>query len=129
MINNRFEVYKIKREIKRSGIDYKFTRRAANEFGEPSGEEIEVGTIKGLYHEKNEHILVSMSDTTQVRTKKAPNILCLYDDVAPLNLAIGDKVEVSEKTMEVTGVVDIQEWKLIVDISLEVVDHGDKDRL
>lgn len=129
MINNRFEVYKIKREIKRSGIDYKFARQAANEFGEPSGEDVEVGTIKGLYHETNEHILVSMSDTTQVRTKKAPNILCLYEDVAPLKLAIGDKVEINEKTMEVTGVVDIQEWKLIVDISLEVVDNGDKDRL
>lgn len=124
MVNNKFEVYKVKRELKRSGYDYEFNRRTVNNFGEPSGEYELVGTLRGLYHERNEHIMVSMSDTTQVRTKKVPSILALYEDTAPLALVIGDTVIVNNKTMKVTGIVDIQEWNMIVDISLEVVGDG-----
>lgn len=124
MVNNKFEVYKIKRELKRSGRDYEFTRPKANDFGEPSDEEEVIGILRGLYHERSEHIMVSMSDTTQVRTKKVPSILCLYEDATPLALVIGDRVKLNGKVMKVTGVVDIQEWNLIVDVSLEVVDNG-----
>lgn len=124
MVNNKFEVYKVKRELKRSGRDYEFTRVEANKFGEPSGKEEVIGTVKGLYHETSEHIAVAMGDTTQVRTKKVPSILCLYEDVAPLALVIGDRVKLNEKTMKVTGIVNIQEWNLIADVSLEVVDNG-----
>lgn len=124
MVNKSFEVYKLRRELKRSGNDYEFTRVVTNKFGEPSNDEELLGTLRGLYHEKNEHIAVTMSDTTQVRTKKVPSILCLYEDVASLVLVIGDRVKLNGKTMKVTGVVDIQEWSLIADVSLEVVDNG-----
>lgn len=124
MINKDFEVYKLKRELKRSGNDYEFMRAVLNEFREPSGEVEVLGTLRGLYHEQNEHVMVSMSDTTQMRTKKVPSILCLYDDTASLALVIGDIVKLNGKTMKVTGVVNIQEWNLISDVSLEVVDDG-----
>lgn len=124
MVNKNFEVYKLKRELKRSGNDYEFVRAVVNKFGEPSSEEMVLGTLRGLYHENNEHIAVMMTDTTQVRTKKIPNILCLYEDVASLALVVGDKVKLNGKTMKVTGVVNIQEWSLIADVSLEVVDNG-----
>lgn len=124
MVNKDFEVYKLKRELKRSGNDYEFTRPVANKFGEPTKDEDILGALRGLYHEKNEHIAVTMSDTTQVRTKKVPSILCLYEDTASLALVIGDRVKLNGKTMKVTGVVNIQEWNLIADVSLEVVDNG-----
>lgn len=124
MVNKTFEVYKIKRELKRSGADYEFMRPGTNDFGEPTDEDESVGALRGLYHEQNEHIAVTMSDTTQVRTKKVPSILCLYEDATSLALAIGDKVKLNGKTMKVTGVVNIQEWNLIADVSLEVVDSG-----
>ena len=124
MINTRFEAYKIKRELKRSGIDYEFKRAGVNDFGEPVGEPIVVGTIRGLYHEQNSSIQVTTGDTTQVRTKKIPMILCLYEDTARLALAVGDTVTINAKTFKVTGIVNIQEWNIISDISLEVVDNG-----
>jgi hypothetical protein len=124
MINTRFEAYKIKRELKRSGIDYEFKRFDVNDFGEPVGEPIVVGTIRGLYHEQNSSVQVTTGDTTQVRTKKIPMILCLYEDTARLALAVGDTVTINAKTFKVTGVVNIQEWNIISDISLEVVDSG-----
>lgn len=124
MINTQFEAYKIKRELKRSGIDYEFKRSSVNDFGEPVGEPIVVGTIRGLYHEQNSSIHVTTGDTTQVRTKKIPMILCLYEDTARLVLAVGDTVTINTKTFKVTGIVNIQEWNIISDISLEVVDSG-----
>ena len=123
MINTQFEAYKIKRELKRSGIDYEFKRSGVNDFGEPVGEPTVVGTIRGLYHEQNSSVQVMTGDTTQVRTKKIPMILCLYEDAASLALQVGDELKINDKTLKVTGVVNIQEWNIIADISLEVVDN------
>nr|DAK11755.1 MAG TPA: hypothetical protein [Caudoviricetes sp.] len=123
MINTQFEAYKIKRELKRSGIDYEFKRSGVNDFGEPVGEPIVVGTIRGLYHEQNGSVQVTTGDTTQVRTKKIPMILCLYEDAASLVLQVGDELKINNKILKVTGMVNIQEWNIIADISLEVVDN------
>lgn len=124
MINTKFEAYKIKRELKRSGIEYEFKRNGNNEFNEPTGEPSSVGTITGLYHEQNGSIQITTGDTTQTRTKKVPMILCLYEDAASLALQIGDIVKINTKTFSVTGITNIQEWNVISDISLEVVDIG-----
>ena len=123
MINTQFEAYKIKRELKRSGVDYEFKRSGVNDFGEPVGEPVAVGTVRGLYHEQNSSVQVTTGDTTQVRTKKIPMILCLYEDAASLVLQVGDELKINNKTFKVTGVVNIQEWNIIADISLEVVDN------
>ena len=123
-INKEFEAYKIKRELKRSGIEYQFKRKGMNDFGEPTDEFEEVGKFKGLYHEENSNIQITTNDTTQVRTKKIPMILCLYEDAALAALKVGDVVKINSKTFKVTGVVNIQEWSIIADISLEVVDNG-----
>lgn len=124
MVNKQFEAYKIKREIKRSGIDYEFKRLGLNDFGEPDDEESLVGNLKGLYHEENSYIQLMTGDTTQTRTKKIPKILCLYEDAASLALKIGDLLHINQKVFKVTGVTNIQEWSIIADISLEVVDNG-----
>lgn len=123
-INKQFEAYKLRRELKRSGIEYQFERMGKNDFGEPSGEPEVVGKVCGLYHEQNGHIQVTTGETTQTRTKKIPSILCLYEDAAPLGLQIGDNVGFNGKQYIVTGIVDIQNWNIICDISLEVVDSG-----
>lgn len=123
MINKEFEAYKVKREIKRSGIDYEFKRSGLNDFGEPDNKLVTVGIIKGLYHEQNSNIQITTGDTTQVRTKKIPMILCLYDDTASLVLQVGDLLEINGKQFKVTGITNIQEWNIISDISLEVVDN------
>lgn len=124
MLNTKFEAYKIKRELKRSGTNYEFKRKKKNEFGEPLEEVDVVGTILGLYHEQNSAIQVSTGDTTQVRSKKIPMILCLYEDTASLVLQVGDIVKINAKTFKVTGITNIQEWNIISDVSLEVIDDG-----
>lgn len=124
MINTKFEAYKIKRELKRSGIDYEFKRTEKNKFGESTDGLKVIGKLKGLYHEQNGSVQITTGDTTQIRTKKVPMILCLYEDTASLVLQVGDIVKINARTFKVTGVTNIQEWNLISDISLEVVDNG-----
>lgn len=124
MVNTKFEAYKIKRELKKSGIDYEFLRKEKNKFNELAGEEQSVGTLKGLYHEQNGYIQITTGETTQTRTKKTPMILCLCDDVNLLNLQVNDIVKINNKIYKLTGIVNIQEWNIISDISLEVVDDG-----
>lgn len=124
MINKKFEAYKINREIKKSGIEYEFRRSKVNEFNEPTDEFEVIGKLKGIYHEQNSSVQIIMGDTTQTRTKKIPMILCLYDDVANLLLKVDDIIKINGKVLKVTGITNIQEWNIIADISLEVVDNG-----
>ena len=121
MINKQFEAYKIKREIRRSGETYTFMRPSLNEFGEPGGDETEVGSLRGLYHEQNSNVQLTTGDTTQIRTKKLPMILCIYEDAKTLNLQLGDKLYLNDRILKVVSLVNIQEWNIIGDLSLEEV--------
>ena len=127
MINKKFEAYKIKREIKRSGNEYEIYRHTKNEFGEPVSDEQYVGKILAIYHEENSNIQITTGDTTQVRTKKIPMLLCLYDEFVETGFEVGDFVLLNSKKFKVTGIVNIQEWSIIGDASLEVFDDGNKD--
>ena len=120
MVNNKFEAYKLHRELKRSGKEYTFKRAVLNEFKEPTKDTTKVGTLIGLYHEQNSNISITTGDTTQTRNKKIPAILCLFDDAKFLK--VDDIVEINSKTFKVTGILNIQEWNIIADVSLEVVD-------
>lgn len=127
MINTRFEAYKIKRELKRSGNTYNFKRHKLNKFKEPVGDEIDVGNLLAIYHELSGsvagYVRITTGDTTQIRSKKEPMLLCLYEDATSLNLQIGDTVKINSKIHKVTGIINIQGWNIIADVSLEVVDN------
>lgn len=131
MINTKFEAYKLKREIRRSGSDFVFKRQKLNEFNEPSGEYEEVGSIKGLYHESNSYVTNTVGDAATTRTKKQPMLLCLYEDFVSLNPCQGDVIEIplrdnqmTSKTLKYVGCVNILNWCLIADLSFEEVDEG-----
>jgi hypothetical protein len=129
-VNKRFEVYKIQREIKRSGQRYEFFRYVKNEFGEPTRETVYVEFIDGLYHEINIFIPLVMTSTTQTRKNaggrsvKQPAILCLWNHVKNIGLTVGDFVKINDKVFKITGVINVQEWNLIADVCLELVDFG-----
>lgn len=138
MVNRRFELYKIKREIKRYGIPFIFWRFEQNQFGEVDKEKEPkyLCTIKGMYHEFTAHIMdtyivLSGTETVETRTKKTPQSLCEYDDILFVNekgesdsIKIGDIVYYNYRVMRVTGLHNIMEWNALVDISFEEVDDG-----
>jgi len=126
MINKQFEAYKVKREIKRSGSEYQFKRPETNDFGEPKGTDILIGTLKGIYHDYaagGSRIEIT-TDTIQTRTKKKYQILCVWEDAESLELQVGDFTMINGKKYDVTGVANIQEWNIIGEVNLEVVDDG-----
>lgn len=131
MINTKFEAYKLKREVRRSGVDFEFKRRKLDKFNEPTGELEVVAKIKGLYHESNSYITETVGDAATTRTKKQPMLLCLVDDVASNDLRQGDEIKIhlrssqmTSKTLKYVGCVDIQNWGIIADLSFEEVDEG-----
>jgi hypothetical protein len=129
MINTKFEAYKLQRELVRNGKDFVFFRSGQNNFGEPSGEASEVSVLMGLYHETTDYIQVGTQDTTQVRTnrggdKKQSYILCLYSKMQEAGIQIGDFTMINGKKYKVNGVINVQQWNIIADISLEVIDDG-----
>lgn len=133
MINTKFEAYKLRRELKRSGKTYKIGRYGVNEYGEPIKGSINsnscVGKFRGLYHEQNGYTQKSMMDTTQVISKKIPMIMCLFEDIKELNLKIDDVIMIGEQDKNIdftehriVGITNIQNWGIIADISLEPVE-------
>lgn len=127
-MNVNFEAHKLIRELKKSGTDFTFKRKSLNEFGEDDGTEMIVGSIIGLYHEVNSYVSIATSDGSRTRTEKQPMVLCLYRDLKAMpngGVNVGDYVDLSDgKRFTVNGIVDIQKWNIIADISLEVVDNG-----
>lgn len=125
-MNLRFERSKIEKEIKRSGKEYEFKRIGRDKFGEDSGEIQEIGKLKGLYHEQNGYIKVSIGESNNsnsaYRSKKTPMILCLYEDAAFLEC--GDFTIINGAKYIVNGKVNVQNWDIAYDISLEVFDDG-----
>lgn len=125
MINTKFEAYKLRRELKKVGREYEFERAVLNAFKEPTNESVVAGKLMGLYHEytgggMSSGVSVTSSDAAQVRSKKTPMILCLYEDAKFIKF--GDVVKINSKKLKVTGVVNIQEWNIVADVSLEVID-------
>lgn len=130
MINTKFELYKFRRELRRNGKDYTFRRRKLNQFDEPTGELEDVLTIRCLYHEVSSFKTTSTGDSSTTVTEKQPMLLCAVEDAKDSGLEIGDFIEVEDsvygdkKVLRLVGIVDIQNYGIIADISLEVVDNG-----
>ena len=132
MANLKLETHKLARELKKSGVDYEFLRHEDNDFGEASGRLTSVATIRGLYHESNAYISKSNGDYGVSRTKKEPRLLVLASDYIDSGIKMDDEVHIKQlgackyqKVIRLTGVVDIGNWGLIVDLSFEEVDDGD----
>ena len=130
MINTRFELYKFRRELKRNGKDYTFRRRKLNKFNEPTRELEDILTVRCLYHEVSSFKTTSTGDSSTTVIEKQPMLLCAVEDVKDSGLEIGDFIEVEDsvygdkKFLRFVGIVDIQNYGIIADISLEVVDDG-----
>ena len=121
MINNRFEAYKVKREIIRSGNFFDVKRPSKNRFGEPTDDFDYVTTINGIYHEENSFITIKTGEATQIRNKKSPKILCLYDDIKDISFDVDDVIYINGKMFKISAITNIAEWSIIADVSMEEV--------
>ncbi len=124
-VNTDFEAYKIAREIKKSGVQNVFYRDGKNEFGEPDTDtRVTIGTLKSLYHEQNGYVQMSVADEVQYRTKKMPMLMALHEDVKVLDLQAGDYTIINSRKYKITNVLNLYNWDILCDLSLEVLDDG-----
>lgn len=128
MANLKFEAHKLQRELMRSGVEYTFYRKLENKFKERNGEEEEVCAIQGLYHESNSYVTKTSGDSGVTTTKKQPQLLCLASDFAESGIELDDTVHISQlspkgyqRTLRLTGWVDVGNWGIVVDLSFEEV--------
>lgn len=129
MICTKFEAAKLRNQLRKMGNDISFFRSSKDKHGQPTGDNADyILTTICLYHEQNSNIQLTTGDTTTTRTKKIPMLLCLYSSLigndGEIALRPNDMTQFNGKLYKVQGVVNVQEWNIIADISLEVVDDG-----
>ena len=83
MVNKRFQLMKLEREIKRRGIPFKYYRIPKNQYGEPDFDKDPefLKEITGMYHEFTAHmtdtvVLLTSTINATTRTKQTPQSLC-----------------------------------------------------
>lgn len=109
---------KVERQLKTNGLDYSFTKMGEDDYHQPIETDQKV-SIRGIYHESNSFITLSSSDAASIQKKKSPMILCLMDENVKL-LSQGDRVTINEVTYRISGILDIQNYSVVADISLEM---------
>lgn len=119
-MNLKFEELKLRKELMRSGIEYEFRRIGIDEYGQETDDDESVGILKAIYHEQNGFVTSKVAEETNIRNKKQPMLLCSYRDAADLGLKKDDYVLINGKKFRLVAIVNVQEWGIIGDISLEV---------
>ena len=114
----KFELNKLARLVRVQGVEYTFQRNILNDFKEPTGTASST-VIKGVFHQTTTHLTVIEGDAASVQTKPNPFILALYTDAKDVRQ--NDWVMINGRKYVVTGVNDICNWNIAIDICLEIV--------
>lgn len=114
------ELHKVAREIATHGNNYTFLRDKVDKYGETIDDEIEtVCTANGIFHTSKIYVSKVAKDATTSHTKGSPMLLLRYSDSDGIKQ--NDYVFINNKKFKVVDVNDIQEYNIIVDISLDEV--------
>lgn len=118
-----FQLNKVRRLIKTQGAVFQFRGRQLNEFNEPIGDSVSVN-VRGVYHETTSYLSRSAVESTTIRTKASPMILCLWEDVK--NIDISFVLNYNGKSYTIGDIKNISEANIVADISLEEVQGNGK---
>lgn len=117
----KFEENKLRRLIRTQGICYRFYRPELDKFKEPTGHTW-ANELKGVFHQTTQHISVYTVEGGSIQTKQVPMILAPFAEAR--NLQQDDLVDINGRCYKVTGLLDIGNWNIAIDISLEEVLDG-----
>ena len=102
MMAFELQMYQICRTLELHGQQCSFSREVENKFHEKAWEE---GRLKcrGLFHEANGFLNVSLGEAGKVRTQKEPKLLIRFTKDVHKN----DKVTVGDSAYKVIGIDDL----------------------
>lgn len=116
-----FQKNKVRRMIRTQGSTFQFVRKGVDDFGEPNSETVSIN-VDGVYHEVTSFLTKSSSDSTTIRKKPHPMILCLWEDA--IQLQHTDMLSFNGKTYTVGEIVNLSQSNIAADISLEEVQYS-----
>lgn len=113
-----FELNKLRRLLRTQGRQYCFYRDELDEFNEPIGS-TQTMEICAVYHTTAQQVSIVAGEGASIRTRRVPMLLALLTE--GFSIQQGDFVDINGVTYKVTGVSNINNWNIAVDISLEEV--------
>lgn len=108
---------KVNRLLKSDGQEFTFQIATVDEYNQPTLSDNYI-TLIGVYHEKNSFITLSTTDAARVERKKSPMILTMMENTT--GLTQGSVISINDVNYKVAGILDIQNYGVVADISLEM---------
>lgn len=105
----------LRRLIRLRGQTAEIYRLKRDEFHEPAGTE-SLGNINGLFHEASGYLGAMIVEAGKTYTARQPMFLCEYTE----RIQKEDLLELPGKRYRVTGLDDLGNLHVFLDISLEV---------
>lgn len=121
-MNVNFGIELIRRNILAHGQEFIFHRPALSTFNEPTTNETLI-TLQGLFHQTRGYITRNTTDGTVSRSQPQPMVLTLVNPDTQ-SLQINDYVLYCNQKYRVTGINDINNLGMALEISLELIDNG-----
>lgn len=116
-MNFTHQIYLLQQAVRCRGQDFVITRQGGNEFHEP-GEEKEICQSRGLLHEANGYLGISITDAGEIYARKEPKLLVMYTE----NILKGDMASDGKMKFKITGIDDLGNLHLCLDLSLEAAE-------
>ena len=113
---------KIKRTLHSQGKEFVFRRHVLDEYGQPTDDDTEIAAFLGLFHETTSYLSQSTDNSSTIRRKASPMILCLLEDA--IDLQNGDFTEYNGQTYFLTELKNVSGMNFAVDLSLEEVQES-----
>ena len=121
-MNVHFGVELVRRNILTHGTEFTFVHTSLNTFNEPTEGQTEI-KVQGLFHQTRGYITRDTTDGTVSRTRPQPQVLTLVDDTSR-SIQKDDYMLYCNQKYRVTGINDINNLGIALEISLERVDNG-----
>nr|DAP60052.1 MAG TPA: hypothetical protein [Caudoviricetes sp.] len=116
------ELYKVKREIQIHGDEYTVYKQKTDSYGETTSDIEEIQKVSGLFHITKGYTAQTISDGTKIKAKAQPMLMVCMEDSEQIEN--GMFVIINNNRYNIIDKNNIQEYNIVVDLSLELVQDG-----
>lgn len=116
------ELHKVKREIQIHGDEYTVYKQKTDSYGETTSDIEEIQKVSGLFHITKGYTTQTISDGTKVRAKSQPMLMICIEGSEQIEN--GMFVMINDNKYNIVDKNNIQEYNMVVDLSLELVQDG-----
>lgn len=116
MIQGTYQLHKVQRFIAVHGTEFELVRFKLNSYNEPTDTIEDKREIRGVYHETTGYLSETTSDSTTIRSRYSPCILCTWKSSEGLNSSY--QVHINSRLYTISEIKNVAEANLIAEISL-----------